>query len=104
MATISGLTVALLAEKCIGPIDVNGDAKYDMEAAMNLHEMCVAINALLMDVQRITHNITSDYPGAQVLGGRSVSYLAELRDRIDGWLKEVQDQQMQKRSEGDDGV
>lgn len=101
MATINGMTVALIAEKCIGNIYAMGDEKYNMDAVMNLHEMCVAINVLLTDVHYATNFFYSDVPGAQVLGGRAISYLAELRDGIDGWLKEVQDQQMQKRGDSD---
>ena len=100
MATISGLTVALMAEKCIGPIDTNGESERSLDAAMALHEMCVAINTLLMDVRQATHNITSDDPASQVIGGRAIGYLAELRDTIDGWLREAQDRQIQKRSDG----
>lgn len=100
MATISGMTVAMMAEKCIGPIDASGEAGCSLEAALNLHEMCVTINTLLMDVRRVTSSITSDDPAAQVIGGRAIGYLAELRDSIDGWLKEVQNHQIQKRSEG----
>ena len=54
MATISGLTVALMAEKCIGHVDATGDATHDMDAVMHLHELCVVINALLMDVHSAT--------------------------------------------------
>ena len=101
MATISGMTVAMMAKKCIGHVHATGDATHDMDAVMHLHELCVVINTLLMDVHGATQYISSDMPGAQVLGGRAISYLAELRDGIDGWLKEVQDQQMQKRGNSD---
>lgn len=97
MATISGLTVALMAEKCIGHVDATGDATHDMDAVMHLHELCVVINALLMDVHSATQYISSDMPGAQVLGGRAVSYLAELRDDIDLLIKDAQ-----WRQKGDD--
>ena len=89
MATISGLTVALMAEKCIGHVHATGDATHDMEAVMHLHELCVVINTLLMDVHGATQYISSDTPCAQVLGGRAISYLAELRDDIDLWLKDA---------------
>ncbi len=97
MATISGLTVALMAEKCIGHVHATGDATHDMDAVMHLHELCVVINALLMDVHSATQYISSDMPGAQVLGGRAVSYLAELRDDIDLLIKDAQ-----WRQKGDD--
>lgn len=90
MATISGLMVALMAEKCIGHVHATGDATHDMDAVMHLHELCVVINTLLMDVHGATQYISSDMPGAQVLGGRAISYLAELRDDIDLWLKDAQ--------------
>lgn len=99
MATISGLTVALMAEKCIGHVHATGDATHDMDAVMHLHELCVVINTLLMDVHGATRYISSDIPGAQVLGGRAISYLAELRDDIDLWLKDAQGEQ--KRGEVD---
>lgn len=98
MATISGLTVALMAEKCIGHVHATGDATHDMDAVMHLHELCVVINTLLMDVHGATQYISSDMPGAQVLGGRAISYLAELRDDIDLWLKDAQG--YQKRGDG----
>jgi hypothetical protein len=101
MIKISGLTVALMAKKCIGHVHATGDAKHDMDAAMNLHEMCVTINVLLADIHDAMYFISSDTPGAHVLGGRAIGYLAELRDAIDGWLEEARDQQMQKRSDGD---
>lgn len=104
MATISGLTVAQMAEKCIGHIDAIGETNYDEASFDNLKRHLEVIDILLGDVQSLTANAVSYEGSVQRIGCRAIGYLAELRDNIDEWLKEAQDRQIQKRSDENGSV
>ena len=99
MATLNGFTVAAMVENCIGHIDVNTDTYHNKQSLMNLRELYVTINALIAYMAKAANGISDNDADAQLIGCRAIGYLAEMRNDIDMYLKNVTELQLQKWEE-----
>lgn len=102
MNKIEADVISMIAERCIGHIDAIGETEYDNASFENLKTQMAVIDIMLDDVQMLAPNAVSYEASVQKIGCRVIGYLAELRDSIDGWLKEAQERQLQKWSERDE--
>lgn len=89
MTDINSMTIATIAERCIGHIDAIGESNYDKQSYENLKSHCDVIDILLDDIQFLLPYMDSCEGSVHLIGCRAFGYLAELRGKIDDWIEEV---------------